>query len=125
MRPFHSVSFLNGIRALAGTGIEVSAVPMPAADPAALAAFKGFLTGPGGEPGLKLEVQVAGDNPTPIPPSVAPSIDLSQASGSLPVPITPGQSARFTWTGVVVAPADGDWELVATGRAQVWLAGRE
>jgi beta-glucosidase len=126
VKPFHSVSFLQGIRKIAGAGVEVSYTPMPVVDDAIFRKLDCAFTADNGQPGLVLNIAVqnAGHDLS-LPATVVQSVDLSwKAKGKLPYAIPDGKDATYTWTGVLIPPQDGDWEIISRGYIQVTLGGK-
>jgi hypothetical protein len=73
---------------------------------------------------LNIAVQNAGHDLS-LPATVVQSVDLSwKAKGKLPYAIPDGKDATYTWTGVLIPPQDGDWEIISRGYIQVTLGGK-
>lgn len=126
VKPFHNVSFLQGIRNIAGNGVEVTYIPMPPVDDRTFGKFVHAYTADNGQAGLLLNIEVHGPGPdVQISPTVVQSIDLSWKPGKLPYAIGPGENADYTWTGVLKASEDGDWEIVSKGRVDITIGGKE
>ncbi len=126
VKPFHSVSFLQGIRKIAGAGVEVSYTPMPPVEDTIFRKLDCAFTADNGQPGLMLNIAVqnAGHDLS-LPATVVQSVDLSwKAGGKLPYTIPDGKDATYTWTGVLIPPQDGDWEIISRGYTRVTLGGK-
>lgn len=122
--PFHSVSFLEGIRAAAGANVQVDYVPMGTVNDNVFESFPCVQTAVNGQPGLILSVEY--QNPqVDLPPTVVPNINLAWEAGHPPFGAPAGRGASFTWSGVLVAPADGDYELVSQGRVTITVGGKD
>jgi len=129
--------YLDGITKAAGGSIKVIHIPMPEPSEAeALVPLPCVRTSPSGEPGLTLSVEVAGGNapnqaasagqtngnvevtsnnaPVQIASSVQRSINVSWQPGQLPFGVPTNRNATFTWSGILTAPQDGDWQIAAT-----------
>jgi beta-glucosidase len=126
VKPFHSVSFLQGIRDIAGAGVDVSYTPMAPIDDAIFRKFDCAFTADNGQPGLMLNIAVRGSGPdVSLAPTIVQSVDLSwKAGGRLPYAIPRRKDATYTWTGVLIPPQDGDWEIISRGYSQVTLGGK-
>jgi beta-glucosidase len=123
--PFHSVSFLHGIRNIAGAGVEVSYTPMPPIDDRIFGKFVNAYTADNGQPGLMLNTELKGSGTTvQLPPTVVQSIDLSWNVGKVPYANGPGSNASYTWSGVLIPPHDGDWEIVSQGWVDITVGGK-
>ena len=111
--PLHQIDFLDGIRKAAGSQIAVQYVPPIAED------YKTFplcRTSADGEPGLNLNVKVRLAPTIIIPPAVVENVDFTRANPAKAfLGISPDQKAEACFSGVLVAPEDSDWEIVAPG----------
>ncbi len=126
VKPFHNVSFLQGICNVAGNGVEVIYTPMPPAGEKLFEKFDNVYTADNGQAGLLLNVEVHGKGgDKPMPATVVQAVDLSWKPGHIPYGIRPGDSGDFTWTGVLKAPADGDWEIVSKGWMDITIDGKD
>jgi beta-glucosidase len=123
---YAEASYLEGITRAAGPNLKVLYLPMPEpAGDAIFAALTNARTAPHGPPGLTLNVVVTGDGPAvPIAPSVQTAINLSWSAGQLPFGVPTNRDATFTWTGVLVAPRDGDWQIAVDGNPLIVIDGR-
>jgi beta-glucosidase len=126
VKPFHSVSFLQGIRKVAGADVDVTYTPMPPIDDGIFRKLDCAFTADNGQPGLTLSIDVKNAaHDMSLPSTVVQSVDLSwKAGGKLPYAIPPGKDATYTWTGVLIPPYDGDWEIVSQGYIEVRLGGK-
>jgi len=124
--PYHSVSFLQGIRKIAGAGVDVTYTPMPPVDDGIFRKLDCAFTADNGQPGLMLNIDVQNAaHDMSLPPTVVQSVNLSwKAGGKLPYAIPPGKDATYTWTGVLIPPSDGDWEIVSRGYIEITLGGK-
>jgi beta-glucosidase len=136
--------YLDGITKAAGGNVKVIHISMP--EPfveEALLPLPCVRTSPSGEPGLTLSVEVAGGNapdqaapatqtngnvvatsnhaPVQIASSVQRSINVSWQPGQLPFGVPTNRDATFTWSGILTAPQDGDWQIAATPNAVVTI----
>ncbi|MGA3268880.1 MAG: glycoside hydrolase family 3 C-terminal domain-containing protein [Verrucomicrobiota bacterium] len=118
--------YLDGITKAAGGNVKVIHLSMPEpTEEQALAPLAGARTSPSGEPGLTLSVEVAdGNAPVQIAPSVQQNINVTWQQGQLPFGVPANLDATFTWSGILTAPHDGDWQLAATPNAVVSIAGQ-
>jgi beta-glucosidase len=122
--PTHNgeADYYQGITVAAGVGVNVKYLPAPAPDFTTLAHAR---TAAGGEAGLTLKVQVTGTgDAVEIPSSVQKGVNLAWTTGQLPQGVPAGRNATFTWSGVLVAPTDGDFELRVNGNPTVTLDGK-
>ena len=53
--------------------------------------------------------------------SVKTNINISWQAGQLPFGVPANRDASFIWSGVLLSPKDGDWQLLAQGNATVIL----
>jgi hypothetical protein len=97
---------------------------MPAAGTEASPVLANAMTAAQGQPGLTLNVVVTGDGPpVEIPATVQTSINTTWQAGQLPFGVPANRDATFTWSGVLLAPKDSDWQLVADGNPVVVIDG--
>jgi beta-glucosidase len=124
--PYHSVSFLDGIHKIAGAGVDVTYTPMALIDNSTFHKFNWAFTANNGQPGLILKIDVTGPGPdVSLPPTVVQSVNLSwRPGGQLPYGIPRGRDATYTWSGVLIPPFDGDWEIVSRGYVDVTVGGK-
>ena len=112
VKTFHSVSFLEGIKKAAGAGIEVTYVPMATVDDKIFDVLACARTAANGQPGLMLNVKVTGKGPDlTLAPTVQQSVNASWRGGNLPFSIPAGRDASYTYSGVLISPEDGEWEV--------------
>ncbi|HUB24531.1 MAG TPA: glycoside hydrolase family 3 C-terminal domain-containing protein, partial [Tepidisphaeraceae bacterium] len=121
--PFHYVSYLDGI-IKAASPAAVTYLPLHGEGDEMFDTLANARTSADGPAGLTLNVQVEPNDGPAIPPSVQPGINLTWQRGHIPFGVPPGHSAEFTWSGVLVAPADGDWEIRAQGWPDVTIGDR-
>jgi beta-glucosidase len=120
VKTFHNVSFLQGIKKAAGDAVDVTYVPMVPVDDKIFDTLACAQTAVNGQPGLLLNIKVSGNGPDlTMAPTVQQSVNVSFKHGSFPFSIPPGRDATCTFTGVVTAPQEGDWEIIRRGRAEV------
>jgi hypothetical protein len=83
-------------------------------------------TADNGQPGLTLNIAVQSPlHDRILPPTVVQSVDLSwKAGGKLPYAIPAGKNATYTWSGVLIPPVDGDWEIISRGFVEVSIGGK-
>jgi beta-glucosidase len=124
--PYHKVDYLDGIRAAAGDKVSVTYEEMPEADPAMFAAFPCAHVSADGAPGLKFTAELTPPNHsdsttsgTQSMESVESCVNLSWTDKNRPFGIPVGREATLAWTGVLVAPEDGDWELVRSNSSAI------
>jgi beta-glucosidase len=113
----HPVSYLDGIRAAAGTRVKVQYVETPAPDPSIFPVMACAFLPDGKTPGLQLITQVepnGNDKPAPVE-SVQSGVNLSWDDAHRPPGLPRGRRGSLEWKGVLIAPADGNWELVQNG----------
>ncbi|XHR27515.1 MAG: glycoside hydrolase family 3 C-terminal domain-containing protein [Chthoniobacteraceae bacterium] len=119
--PFHTVNYLDGIRAAAGDKVSVSFEPAPKADPSVFETLACAQVSVDGPAGLSLKATVspakepeeaAQTGGTPPMEAVVPGINLAWGDQNRPFGIPVGRNGVLTWDGVLVAPEDGDWELI-------------
>ncbi len=124
--PFHSVSFLQGVRNVAGAGVDVTYTPMPPIDDKIFRKLENAFTADNGQAGLILSIEVQSPgHDARLPQTVVQSVNVSwKSGGKLPYDIPPGKDATYTWTGVLIPPDDGDWEIVSRGFIEITLAGK-
>jgi beta-glucosidase len=122
--PFHSVSYLDGIVKSAGSA-AVTYLPMRESGDEIFSEFTNARASADGPPGLTLRVQVHGDSAVSIPDSVQRNINLTWRRGQLPFGVPAGRDADFTWSGVLIPPADGDWEIRAEGSPVITIGDQE
>jgi beta-glucosidase len=119
-------NYLEGITRSAGTNVKVIYLPMP--EPAGEAAFVSLAnawTSAQGQPGLTLSVEVTGEGPAvQIPPTVQTAINTNWEQGRLPFGVPVYRDATFTWSGVLMAPQESDWQIVADGNPVFIMDGR-
>ena len=121
---YAEASYLEGIKKLAGSNINVIYLPMPAAGTESPPVLANAMTAAQGQPGLTLNVVVTGDGPpVEIPATVQTSINTTWQAGQLPFGVPTNRDATFTWSGVLMAPKDSDWQLVADGNPVVVIDG--
>jgi beta-glucosidase len=123
VKTFHSVSFLQGIKQSAGHQVEVAYVPLPSVNDDLFDNLACARTATNGQPGLMLNITVTGKGPDlTLAPTVQQSVNVSWKHGVPPFSVPPGRDATYTYSGVLIAPQDGDWEIINRGRADVTLA---
>ena len=123
VKTFHNVSFLQGIKKAAGDGIEITYVPMASVDDKIFDTLACARTAVNGQDGLMLNIKVTGKGPDlTLAPTVQQSVNLSWNHGKLPFSIPAGRDATYTYSGVLVPPEDGDWEIISRGRAEITIA---
>jgi beta-glucosidase len=118
--------YLQGITRAAGSSVKVIYLPMPEDnDPGIYNVLANARTAPSGQPGLTLNVQVLGDGePVKIEPTVVTSINTTWQTGQLPFGVPAGRNAKFTFSGVLMAPADSDWQVGVEGTPIITVAGK-
>ncbi|HEY1921303.1 MAG TPA: glycoside hydrolase family 3 C-terminal domain-containing protein [Tepidisphaeraceae bacterium] len=126
VKPFHSVSFLQGIKSIAGAGVEVSYTPMAPADDSLFRKLDCAYTADNGQSGLVMNVTInSPGHDVSRAPTIVQSVNLLwKAGGELPYAIPKGKDATYTWTGVLIPPQDGDWEIISHGYIQISLGGK-
>jgi beta-glucosidase len=122
--PFHYVSYLDGIIKAAGPA-AVTYLPLHEEGDEMFDTLANARTTADGPSGLTLNVQVQGSDAPAIASSVQAGINLTWQRGHIPFGVPPGHSADFTWSGVLVVPADSDWEVRAQGWPDVKIGDRE
>lgn len=116
-------NYLQGLTDRGGNGVNVVYLPMPEPAAETYGTMALARTAEGGEAGLKLKVQVTGQgDAVEVPESVQPGVNLKWEAGQAPL-VPAGRTATYIWSGVLVAPEDGDWQVVASG-ANVTIAGK-
>jgi beta-glucosidase len=122
---YSEANYLEGITRSAGPNVNVNYIPMP--EPPGDAAFSSLAnswTAANGQPGLTLSVDVTGDGPpVQIPPTVQTAINTNWQAGQLPYGVPTNRDATFTWSGVLMAPNDSDWQIVANGNPVIIVDG--
>ena len=118
VHPFHTVSFLQGIRQAAGSSVEVTAVPEVALPPGAAGVFPMVHTTPDGPAGFN--VKSAGAH-GPLP--AQPGMNLVWKSGELPLGVKENR-AIYVFSGVLVPDEDGDWEVATSAHLDAELDGK-
>jgi beta-glucosidase len=123
---YASADYYKSIARLAGNGVKVTYLPMPAdAGDDVFTTFVNARTAPNGEPGLKLTVEVTGEGAAvQIPPTVQKAINATWTAGALPFGVPAGRNATYTWSGVLVPEKDSDWQIAVTGRPTITIAGK-
>ncbi|HEX5399889.1 MAG TPA: glycoside hydrolase family 3 C-terminal domain-containing protein [Verrucomicrobiae bacterium] len=123
---YASANYLDGITKSAGSNIKVIYLPEPPPiGESAFALLTNAWTSVKGQPGLTLTVNVTGDGPAvQIPPTVQTAINTNWPAGQLPFGVPANRDATFTWTGVLKAPNDSDWQIVASGNPVIIIDGR-
>jgi len=123
---YASASYLDGITKSAGPNVKVVYLPMPPPPgDAAYAMLTNARTSAHGEAGLTLTVNLTGDGPAvQIPLAVQTAINTNWPAGQLPFGVPTNRDATFTWTGVLMAPQDSDWQIVAGGNPVIVINGR-
>ena len=122
--PYHYVSYLDGIIRAAGP-VAVTYLPLHEMGEEMYQTMANARTSADGQPGLNLEIKVNGKGShVTIPPSVQPGINLTWRRESNPLGIPRGRDAELTWTGVLVAPADGDWEVRSEDNPTITIGDR-
>jgi beta-glucosidase len=116
VKTFHSVSFLDGIKAAAGSGVDVTYVSAPGVDPKIYDELACAKTAVDGQPGLILSVKVTGNGPDMmLPPTIQHGVNVHIEPGHLPFGVPAGRDATYNYSGVLSADEDGDWELINHG----------
>ena len=123
---YAEANYLESITKIAGSNVNVTFLPMPASPgPEAFELLANAWTAARGQPGLTLNVVVTGDGPAvEIPPTVQTAINTNWTAGQLPFGVPANRDAAFTWSGVLMAPKDSDWQLLANGNPVVTIDGR-
>ena len=123
---FAEADYLQQITKAAGPNVKVDYLPMPPEPGNEIYDdFPNIKTAPDGQPGLTLTIQTLGNGPiTPIAPTIQKSINVTWQAGQLPFGVPAGRDANFTWTGILDAPSDGDWQIHAAGNAQITIDGK-
>jgi beta-glucosidase len=113
---FHPVSYLEGIRAAAGSQVKVQSVQTPAPDPAFFQTLPCACLPDGKTPGIQLVSTLVPNDPKSLPVvSVASGVNLSWDDAHRPPGIPLGHQGQLEWKGLLIASADGNWELVQDG----------
>lgn len=114
---FNPVSYLDGIRAAAGPQVKVQYVGMPAPAPAIFQTCACAYLEDGKTPGLQLNSDIAPTNMDKEAHSqtIQTGVNLSWDDAHRPPGIPLGREGSLEWKGVLIAPADGNWELVQDG----------
>ena len=74
-------------------------------------------------PGSCSTIKVTGKGPDlTLAPTVQQSVNASWRGGNLPFSIPAGRDASYTYSGVLISPEDGEWEVLTRGRATVTIA---
>ena len=119
-------NYFDGITKSAGSNVKVIYLPTP--EPPGEAAFASLAnawTSAQGQPGLTLTVNVTGDGPpVQIPSIVQTSVNTNWSPGQLPFGVPTNRDATFTWSGVLMAPKDSDWQILADGNPVITIDGR-
>ena len=121
VHPFRTVSFLDGIRAKAGPGVEVISVPDVTVTPDANEPFPMARATADGPPGFRVHVKMH-DPEKEVDLPVQNNANLSWKTGELPLGI-PAGVAEYLFDGVLVAPEDGDWELFTDDHSKIIVEG--
>jgi beta-glucosidase len=114
----HPVNYLEGIRAAAGSQVKVQYIETPAPDLSIFQTMACAFLPDGKTPGLQLITQVEpnGGDPKSAPTvSVQSGVNLSWDDAHRPPGLPAGRRGTLEWKGVLIAPADGNWELVQNG----------
>jgi beta-glucosidase len=122
---YAGANYFAGIARSAGPNVNVVYLPSPPpAGDAAFACLTNAWTSAHRQPGLTLTVTVTGDGPpVEIPATVQTAIDTRWQAGQLPFGVPANRDATFTWTGVLMSPNDGDWQIAASGNPVIVIAG--
>lgn len=107
--PFHTVDYIDGIRALSGSNIEIVRIENPEPAPDEADHFPLVLTEAGGPAGFKLTAKTRNPDKT-IDFPVQAGLKLSWKAGELPFGVD-AESADFQFSGVLVAKEDSAWEV--------------
>jgi beta-glucosidase len=111
---FHPISYLDGIRAAAGAGVKVQYVETPAPDPSIYQTMACAYLPDAKTPGLQFTANLQPNGNEKAAPlvSVQSGVNLSWDDAHRPPGIPLGRQGSLEWKGVLIASADGDWELV-------------
>ncbi len=123
---YTEANYLDGITESAGPGVKVIYLPMPGPpEDSAFDSLANARTSARGQPGLTLEVVVTGAGPpVQIPPTVQTAVNTNWQPGQLPFGVPASRDATFTWSGVLLAPKDSDWQIAAAGNPVILIDGR-
>ena len=123
---YPEANYLEGITKSAGANVKVIYLPTPEPPPdSTFASLANSWTSAHGQPGLTLTVNVTGDGPpVQIPPTVQTAVNTNWSAGQLPFGVPATRDATFTWSGVLMAPKDGDWQILADGNPVITIDGR-
>jgi len=115
-KAYHQVDFLEGIRKAAGKDIKINYIPAEEAPEADYQVFPLCRVSKDGAPGLKLSVNIQGEPSLQISPQTVEKVDFTRKNPSEPfLGIPANRDAVASFSGVLVASEDSDWQVIKSG----------